>query len=200
MTTAFPAEPITLSYVRQPVEQAEILTEAAGRFGTPLLPQGNLATRYLFIGIVGGAGLSLFLHAYRGLILLPFLGMTPLIEVSDLLTICILPCLLTYLLLMLQFRREARQRLAAMSSRIKPDVVVNVTISAEGIVWDRPGASLRLAWCEISDIAPRLGRIEFDSDAAVSYIPAHAFHNQQEQTVMLQQILALWKRSEPAKP
>jgi hypothetical protein len=200
MTTASRADQITLSYVRQPVEQAEVIVEAAGRFGTPLQQSGNLAARYLFIGIAGGAGLSLFLHAYRGLILLPVLGLTPLIKVSDLLAICILPCFLTYLLLMAQARREARQRLVATAAAIRPDVTVAITITAQGIEWNSPGTSCRLAWTEITDITPRFGRIEFDSDASVAYIPAHAFHNQQEQAAILARIQAFWRPGKTAKP
>lgn len=200
MTTASHADPITLSYVRQPIEEAEVIVEAADRFGTPLQPPGNVAARYLLIGIVGGAGLSLFLHAYRGLILLPILGLTPLIKVSDLLAICLLPCFLTYLLLMIQFRREARQRLIATAARIKPDVTIAVIISGQGIRWASPGTSQQLAWTEITDITPRFGRIEFDSDASVAYIPAHAFHNQQEQAAILARIQAFWRPAETAKP
>jgi hypothetical protein len=199
MTTPRQEKTITLSYVRRPAEEAEVLAGAADRLGRPPQPPGGLTTRYLLIGIVGGAGISLFLHAYRSLILLPFLGLTPLVEVSDLLAICSVPCLAVYLLLTLQLRREARQRIAATAARIRPDISVTVTISPQDIAWEREGASVRLAWNDIGDIAQRHGRIEFDSDASVAYIPGHAFHNQQEQAAMLVRIEALWKPKTPAK-
>lgn len=195
-----PQDIIALSYTRQPAEEAEVLSEAAIRFGTPPQPPGGLTARYLLIGLIGGAGISLFLHAYRSLILLPFLGLTPLIEVSDLLAICALPCLVIYLLLTLQLRREARQRLAAVAARIEPDVMVTVSISKQEIAWEWAGNCLRLSWPQISNIALRYGRIEFDSDATVAYIPAHAFHNQQEQAAELGRIKAFWRPAVAAKP
>jgi uncharacterized membrane protein (DUF485 family) len=190
----------SLSYVRQPGEEAEVLCEAHRRFGLPLVARSGMTSWYLMIGIVGGAALSLFLNIYRSLILLPAFGPTPLIDVSNLILICFFPCLMVYVLMTLYVRRENHLQRTAMATRIRPDATVTVTISPQAIVWERSGATLQLAWAAICDIGERDGRIEFDSDATVHYIPAHAFHNQQEQAAFLERVRGLWQPLDPAKP
>jgi len=190
----------TLSYIRQPGEEAEVIAEAFQRLGQPLLPRGNMTGWYLMVGIVGGAALSLFLNICRSLILLPAFGLTPLVDVSNLILICSVPCLGIYVLMTLYLRREAHMQRTAMMTRIRPDVTVTVTVSPDGISWETSCALVKLSWSKISDIEDRQGRIEFDSDATVHYIPAHAFHNQQEQAAALERIRHLWQPLEPAKP
>lgn len=190
----------TLSYIRQPVEEAEVIHGSVARLGRPLDRTGGMAGWYLTIGILGGAALSLFLNIYRSLILVPTFGLTPLIDVSNLMLICSIPCLGVYVMVSLSLRREAYAQRVAMARRVRPDATVTVTVSPEAIAWERPGAVTRLAWSEVTDIAEREGRIEFDSDATVHYIPAHAFHNKQEQAAVLGRIRNLWQPPAPAKP
>ena len=190
----------TLSYIRQPGEEAEVIIGAFERLGQPLVPRGKMTGWYLMVGILGGAALSLFLNIYRSLILLPAFGLTPLIDVSNLILICLVPCLTVYVLMTLYLRRESHLQRTAMMTRIRPDVTVTVTISPEGVSWEAPGSMTRLAWCKIADIDDRNGRIEFDCDATVHYIPAHAFHNQQEQAAFLERVRRLWQPLDPAKP
>jgi hypothetical protein len=190
----------SLSYLRQPAEEAEVIANAHRRLGQPLAAEGGMSGWYLTIGILGGAALSLFLHVYRSLILLPTFGLTPVIDVSNLILICFVPCLAVYMLTMLHLRRESRLQRIAMAGRVRPDATVTVTVSPDCIAWERPGVASTLAWTAISDIADRDGRIEFDCDVAVHYIPAHAFHNRQEQAAFLERIHALWQPLEPAKP
>lgn len=189
-----------LSYIRQPGEEADVLAEAFQRLGQPLVPRAEKTAWYLMVGILGGAALSLFLNIYRSLILLPAFGLTPLVDVSNLILICSVPCLGLYLLMTLHLRRETHLQRSAMATRIRPDVTVTVTVSPDGMAWDRPGATSRLAWSAICDIAERHGRIEFDSDATVHYIPVHAFRNQQEQAACLERARRLWRPLDPAKP
>jgi hypothetical protein len=191
---------LILSYIRQPGEEAEAMTQAARRLGLPVTPRRNMAGFYLVLGIAGGALLSLFLNVYRSLILVPAFGLTPLIDVPNLALICFFPCLTIYVLLIVYLKREAHLNQAAVASRIRPDVTVTVTVAPDAIVWEWSGAAARMAWNAVSDIAERDGRIEFDSDASVRYIPAHAFHNEQEQAAVLRRVQALWKPSLPAKP
>lgn len=190
----------SLSYLRQPAEEAEVIAGAYRRLGLPLVVEGNMSGWYLTIGILAGAAISLFLHIYRSLILLPAFGLTPVMDVSNLILICFVPCLAVYMLTMLDLRRESRLQRIAMAGRVRPDATVTVTVSPNTIAWDRPGVALTLAWTAISDIADRDGRIEFDCDANVYYIPAHAFHNRQEQAAFLERIHGLWQPLEPAKP
>jgi hypothetical protein len=190
----------TLSYIRQPGEEAEVIAEAFQRLGQPLVPRRGMTGWYLTVGILGGAAISLFLHIYRSLILLPAFGVTPLIDVSNLILICFVPCLSVYVLMSLFLRREAHLQRTAMMTRIRPDVTVTVTVSPDGIAWETSCASTKLSWSKIADIDDRDGRIEFDSDATVHYIPAHAFHNQQQQAAFLERISGLWQPLESAKP
>ncbi|MBZ5762971.1 MULTISPECIES: YcxB family protein [Rhizobium] len=190
----------SLSYIRQPGEEAHVISEAIGRFGHPLTPRASINGWYLMVGVLGGAALSLFLNIYRSLILLPSFGPTPLIDVFNLMLICSVPCLAVCVLMMLSLRREAYLQRSARASRILPDATVMVSVSPEGIAWERPGATTTLAWTMISAIEERHGRIEFDSEATVHYIPAHAFHNRQEQDAVLARIRNLWQPPAPAKP
>lgn len=190
----------TLVYIRQPGEEADVIHEAIARHGRMAGERGGMTGWYLMIGVIGGAALSLFLNIYRSMILLPTFGMTPLIDVSNLMLICSVPCLGVYVLVTLSLRREAYSQRMAMAGRIRPDATVTVTVSTEGVAWERPGAVARFTWSEISAIDERHGRIEFDSDAAVHYIPAHAFHNHQEQVAVLACIRNLWQPASPAKP
>jgi hypothetical protein len=191
---------LTLSYIRQPGEEAEVIAEAFERLGQPLVPRADKTTWYLMVGILGGAALSLFLNIYRSLILLPAFGLTPLIDVSNLILICLAPCLSVYVLMTLYLRREAHLQRTAMMTRIRPDVTVTVMVTPDGIAWETSCALVRLGWSKIADIEDRNGRIEFDCDATVHYIPAHAFHNQQEQAAFLERVRRLWQPLDPAKP
>ncbi|WP_146260095.1 hypothetical protein [Rhizobium tubonense] len=199
MMNALIEDRIVISYVRQPAEHADVMRQAGRRFATTDM-RPSFDGWYLLLGILAGAGLYFFFYAYRRLVLIPLLGLSPTVGTGDILLTCFLPCLLAYALVIIYLRHASTVRLAAMKARIRPDVVVTATISHDGISWDSPGSSLRLDWRSVSDIATRNGRIEFDVDSFVCYIPGHAFRNQQEQAAVLERILAFWAPQEVVNP
>jgi hypothetical protein len=190
---------IVITYIRQPAEHADVMRQAGRRFAAADV-RPRFDGWYLLLGMLGGAGLYFFFYAYRRLVLIPLLGLSPTLETGEILVICLLPCLLAYALLIIYLKHASTVRLAAMKARIRPDVQVTTTISHDGITWESPGSSLRLDWRSVSDIAMRNGRIEFDIDSFVCYIPGHAFHNQQEQAAVLERILAFWAPHEVVNP
>jgi hypothetical protein len=188
---------IVISYIRQPAEHADIMRKAGRR-----LAAGDKRPRfdgwYLLFGILAGAGLYFFFYCYRGLVLIPMFGMSPLVGTGDILLICFLPCLLAYLLVIVYFRYASSVRLTTASERIRADVPVTATITRHGVTWDSPGSCLQLDWHSVSDIADRDGRIEFDVESSVFYIPGHAFRTQREQAAVLERILSFWVPREVA--
>ena len=190
---------IVISYTRQPAEHADVMRQAGRRFAAADT-RPRFDGWYLLLGILAGAGLYFFFYCYRRLVLIPMLGMSPEIGTGDILLICFLPCLLAYALVITYLRYASAARLTAARARIRPDVPVTTTITRGGVTWDSPGSSLHLDWRSVSDIANREGRIEFDIDSFVCYIPGHAFRNQQEQAAVLERILTFWAPQEVANP
>jgi hypothetical protein len=114
--------------------------------------------------------------------------------------IWLVPTLIVYVLVNLYYRWLTRRRLAALRSRIRPDITINVTIRPEGASWNTAHSSMWFAWREITDITSRNGRIEFDLETFVTYIPLSAFSNREEQDAIFSRILGLWRADRAIQP
>ena len=197
MTDGTEAGTIVVSYVRQPAEHAEIMRQAVLRLGSG--PEGRRDGWYLAAGIAAGAVLYGLTQAGRAP---PATGFAAFLPGGSLGLVLLLaaPCLAAWLALALRSRRRTAARLAALRARIRPDLTVTVLLSPGGLSVEWPGASLRFGWEAVLDVALRAGRIEFEMESDICYLPAHAFRNQQEQAAVLQRILAFRQAAAPAKP
>jgi hypothetical protein len=127
-------------------------------------------------------------------------GMPHSLDDSDLLMIWLIPSLLLLAAVAIYSRLATRRRFAAMQARIRPDVVVTVTVTSEGASWTTAQSSVWLGWPEIAAIVDFNGRILFELESFVSFIPTSAFANDEERTAILRQILGLWQAGRTAKP
>jgi hypothetical protein len=192
---------IVVSYVRQPDEHVAVMRQAGRRFAMrrPANAYGRWGSLLLW-AIGGAAGLAGLFHLLRAYFFIPVLGTSPSLDENDLMAIWLVPTLIIYVLIVLYYRWLTRRRLAAMRSRIRPDIAVTVTMTPEGASWDTAHSSMWLAWAEIIDIGRRNGRIEFDLEAFITYIPLSAFSDQEEQDAVFRRILGLWKAERAIQP
>lgn len=195
------SERIVVSYVRQPDEHIAVMRQAGRRFA--MRRPANAYDRwgsFLLWAICGSAGLAGLFHLLRAYLFVPVFGISPLLDENDLMAIWLVPTLIVYVLIVLYYRWLTRRRLAAMRSRIRPDITVTVTMTPEGASWNTAHSSMWLAWGEIIDIGRRNSRIEFDLEAFIAYIPLSAFANQEDQDALFRRILVLWKADRAIQP
>ena len=192
---------IIVSYVRQPDEHIAVMRQA-GRRLTQRRPT-NAFNRWgllLLCAIGGGAGAAALFHVLRTYVYIPLLEIPPSLNEGDLMMIWLIPTLIVYVLINLYYRWLTRRGLAALRARIRPDITITVTIDAEGVSWNTAHSSMWLSWGEISDIGRRNGRIEFDLESFVTYIPTSVFSSQEEQDAAFRRILGLWKAERGIQP
>jgi small-conductance mechanosensitive channel len=201
MTTVLEDDRLILSFVRQPEEHAAVMRQAGRRFGVRRrrnpAEAGGLALLY---AIACGAGIALLFHALRIYVYTPIFDVPSYIDEGTLVFIWLVPTAVLYVLFVLYVRWLTRRRLSMLQARIRPDVTITVTVTPKGASWETAQSSIWLGWSEISDIALRNGRIEFDLESFVTYIPAAAFAGMQQQTAMLKQILGLWRAARAKQP
>ncbi|MGZ9724091.1 hypothetical protein [Rhizobium miluonense] len=192
---------ITLSFVRQPDEHVAIMRQAGRRFALRRPSNAQNATAWFVLSAIGvGAGLPVLFHLLRGYVFIPVFGLSSSIHEADMAIIWLVPTLIVYVLILVYSRWATRRRLATMQSRIRPDVTITVTANADGASWISTNTTIWLGWREIADISRRNGRIEFDLESFVTYIPASAFSNQGEQDAAFARILGFWRAAHPVQP
>lgn len=192
---------ITVSFVRQPSEHIAVMRQAGRRFAAGRSSNAHDAWGwYTLYAIGGGAGLAALFHVLRRYVFAPVLGIPLSITQSDMLIIWFVPTLIIYVLILFYSRWLTRRRLAAMESRIRPGMSVAVTITPEGASWSTAHTSMWFSWCEITNIGHHSGRIEFDLESFVAYIPAAAFATQGEQDAVFGRILGFWQAGQAIQP
>lgn len=192
---------IVVSYVRQPDEHIAVMRQAGRRFA--MRHPANSYERwgsFLLWAIGGSAGLAGLFHLLRAYLFVPVFEISPSVDEGDMMMIWLFPTLIIYVLIVLYYRWLMRRRLAAMRSRIRLDITVTVTMTPEGACWDTAHSSMWLAWAEIIDIGRRSGRIEFDLEAFITYIPLSAFSDQGEQDAVFRRILGFWRAERAIQP
>ncbi|MBM7050367.1 MULTISPECIES: hypothetical protein [Rhizobium] len=200
-TTSADNDRIVVSYVRQPDEHIAVMRRAGRRLAARR--PANAYDRWGLLplwAIGGGAGLAGLFHVLRAYLFVPVFGISPSVDEGEMMMIWLVPTLIVYVLIVLYSRWLTRRRLAAMRSRIRPDITITVTMTPEGASWNSAHTSMWLAWSEITNIGRRDGRIEFDLEAFVTYIPVSAFSNQGEQDAALRRILGFWKAERAIQP
>ncbi len=192
---------VTVSFVRQPAEHVAVMRQAGQRFALRRPRNAQSETAWFFVSaIVVGAALPVFFHLLREYVFIPVFGLSRSIGLGEMAIIWLVPTLIVYALILLYFRWATRRRLRVMQSRLRPDVTVTVTITPEGAAWNSAQTSIWLGWSEILKISRRSGRIEFDTETFVTYIPASAFSDQQAQDAAFARILGLWRAAKPVQP
>ena len=192
---------IVVSYVRRPAEHIAVMQQTGRRF--MVRRPASAFDRWgvlLLCAIGGGGGAAALFHVLRTYFYVPILGISPSLDEGDLMMIWLVPTLIVYVLFLLYYRWLARRRLARMRSRIRPDITVTVAMTPEGASWNTAHSSMWLAWGEIIDIGRRNGRIEFDLESFVTYIPTSVFSDQKEQDAVFGRILGLWKAERAIQP
>lgn len=192
---------LTVSFVRQPAEHVDVMRQAGRRLALRRPARAHDQAAWFFISAIGvGAGLPVLFHLLRAYIFVPVFGMSRSMDLGDMAIIWLIPTLIIYALILIYSRWLARRRLAAMQERIRPDVAITVTITPRGGSWDSAQTSIWLGWPEIRDIGRRSGRIEFDTESFVTYIPTSAFADQAAQDAAFARILGFWRAAKPVQP
>jgi hypothetical protein len=199
--TSEDSDQIIVSYVRQPDEHIAVMRQT-GRRLTQRRPANafNRWGLFLLCAIGGGAGSAALFHVLRTYVYIPVLGISSSVDETDLMMIWLVPTLIVYVLINLYYRWLTRRGLATLRSRIRPDITITVTITPEGASWNTAHSSMWLAWSEITNIGRRNGRIEFDLESFVTYIPTSVFSSQEEQDAAFRRILGLWKAEQAIQP
>lgn len=200
-TTSEDNDRIVVSYVRQPDEHMTVMRQAGRRFAMRRTPKAYDRWGLLLLYAIGAsAGLTGLFHLLRAYIFVPVLGISPSLDESDLMVIWLVPSMVVYVLVNLYYRWLTRRRLAAVRSRIRPDITITVTMTPEGASWNSAHTALSLAWSEITNIGHRNGRIEFDLESMVTYIPTSVFSNREEQDAAFARILGFWQAGRAIQP
>lgn len=201
--TAMPEsdERIAISFVRQPSEHIAVMQETGRRFTArrAVSRYGKLGWA-LLLAIGCGAGVPALFYFLRNDLFIPIFELPASIDTGDIAFIWLVPTLILYVVLVPYFRWLAARRLAAMQSRIRPNITITVVITPEGASWNTQASSMWLAWSEIQDIGRRNDRIEFDLESFVTYIPVSAFADQAEQDAAFARILGFWRAANPVQP
>ncbi|GAC1045729.1 hypothetical protein [Rhizobium sp. No.120] len=192
---------ITVSFIRQPDEHVAVMLRAGRRVArrSPQKAQNEVA--WFFISAIAvGAGLPVLFYLLRRYVYVPVLGLSPSIHEADIAIIWLVPSLMIYALILVYYRWAIRRRRMAMRSRIRPGVVITATADAQGASWASTDIKIWLGWSEIINISRADGRIEFDLESFVTYIPASAFSDQQAQDTAFARILGFWRAANPVQP
>jgi len=192
---------VTVSFMRQPDEHVSVMLRAGRRMArrSPQKAQNEVA--WFFISAIAvGAGLPVLFYLLRRYVYVPVFGLSPSIHEADIAIIWLVPSLMIYALILVYSRWAMRQRRAAMHSRIRPGVTITVTANAEGASWASTDTKIWLGWSEIVNISRADGRIEFDLESFVTYIPASAFSDQKAQDAAFARILGFWRAVNPVQP
>jgi hypothetical protein len=181
---------MSLSFKREPQEHAEIMLEAGRRFMTA--PQTIEPWRIFAGAIALGAVFGLVMEGYRVFILTPLLGIK---DVAPLSVICLqlAPILLIAAGLLFGWARHVRQRRRRLLlARFDHDMFADVDIFKDGIRTSAGPLMVALAWDGIRHITVAFGRIEFEADTFVAYVPERAFTDHQAFQAAARQIRQLW--------
>ncbi|SCB50703.1 hypothetical protein GA0061103_0898 [Rhizobium multihospitium] len=192
---------IVVSFVRQPSEHVAVMWQAGQRLALRHPPNAHNRAAWRFVSAIGvGAGFPVLFYLLRAYVFVPVFGLSPSMDLGDMAIIWLVPTLIIYVLILIYSRWATRRRTATMRSRIRPDVTITVTITSEGGSWNSEHTSIWLGWREIRDIGRRNGRIEFDTESFVTYIPASAFADEAAQQAAFARILGFWRAANPVQP
>jgi hypothetical protein len=182
---------MSLSFERDPQEHVDVMFAAARR-----LAQSNtsvLTSMWMFWFFVYAAGFGLAMELYRRYVLVHLASFST-IPAFNILMLQVLPVfILIWLLLSWHNRIEARRSAKAMADRLERPVFVDVDIYRDGIQAATGKTLVQVDWTIIRDIHVLESRIEFESEAWVSFIPFRAFQGREDYLRRAREIRALWQ-------
>jgi hypothetical protein len=184
---------MSLSFVRDPKEHAQVMLEAGRRFTTPVGP------RYHWQTLLGAAGIgvliALAMELYRSFFLIPVLEIAN-VPPLDVVLAQFLPFLL--LIFLVYFGRarylQGRHR-KALEDRVSASAFVDVDIFEGGIASTVERMQVSMEWAGVRNVYVSDQRIEFECDVFVLYIPARAFADKPTFEKACQDIYTLWRQA-----
>lgn len=182
---------LSLSFARDPSEQADVMLEAGRRMTTSTEPMAAWTGFGIAIGF--GVLVGIVMELYRRFILPLVLGpseVAPLGSVAVQLLPLILLLIALYSVLFVRTKTRRRQ---AIISKLEPGRVVDVDIFAKGVSMSSGKATIEVDWSGVHDIVADSSRIELECEGFVVYIPARAFDGNAAYAAALKDIRHLWR-------
>lgn len=184
---------LSLSFSRDPEEHASAMIEAGRKLAAPTGRVSPWGPFFLMIGI--GVAIGVVMESYRAYVLPSLLGTT---EIAPLPVILLelLPVVLigAALVSIYAVRAGARQR-RSLVSRFDPHVVIDVDIFRQGIGIASGAMTMDIDWTGIRDVITANGRIDFEAEGYMIYIPERAFANHAAYTEGSREIRKLWREA-----
>lgn len=182
---------MSLSFERDPQENAAVMFEAARR--RTRSGASILTGTWLFRFFVYAAAFGLAMELYRRYVLVHLAGLST-IPAFNILMLQVFPVfILIWLLLSWHSRIDRQRSVKALADRLDKHVFVDIDIYRDGIQAATGKTLVQMNWTAIRDISVLEGRIEFESEAWVSFIPLRAFQDRQDYLRRAKEIQALWR-------
>jgi len=182
---------MSLSFERDPQEQADVMLEAGHRFMAP--PGARYGWPMFFGALAFGVAIGLIMEIYRRFVLAPLLGSAD-IAPLNIIVLQLLPfLLLIFALLYGRARYITRKRRQALIDRVEPGLFVDTDIFRDGVRTSTGAVTVALEWTAIRNVLIHKTRIEFEGEAFTVYIPERAFSGRTAFEAAAERIRALWQ-------
>ena len=181
---------LSLSFTRDPKEHADVMFETGRRMMTSTDPLSAWAGFGVAIGF--GAIVGIVMELHRRFVLPLILGPS---EIAPLGTVIVqlLPLILLILALYaILYVRVARSRRRALTSRLEPNLVIDVDIFSQGIATSSGQFSVEIDWPAVRNILLEGNRIEIECESFSLYLPERAFANRAAFTEAARELRKLW--------
>ncbi|MBX9457472.1 MAG: hypothetical protein KL863_16480 [Rhizobium sp.] len=184
---------LSLSFIRDPREHADMMLEAGRRMTTATNPFSAWAGVGVMVGF--GAIVGISMEVYRRQVLPLVVDPAQTAPLSTALLQFLPLIVLTGLLYVVLFIRIVRQRQKALISRLAPGLVVDVDIFTKGIISSSGQFTVMIDWPAIRDIFVEDDRIEIESEGILIYAPVRAFPNRAAFNAAAREIRDLWREA-----
>jgi hypothetical protein len=190
-----PYEPSTrvlsVSFVRDPAEQADVTVEAGRRWMTGADTLSTGAGVGIAVGFGAVAGLVMEIH--RRFVLPLVLGSSDTVPLGTM-AVQLLPLILLLGALFAWLHRRAQRRWRqAMTSRLTPGCIVDVDLYSQGVSMSGGQTIIEIDWEAVRDVIADKNRIEIECEGFVVYVPARAFDGVAAYAQAVKDIRQLWR-------
>jgi hypothetical protein len=182
---------LSLSFARDPSEQADVMLEAGRRMMTSTEPLSAWTGFGIAIGF--GAVVGIVMEIHRRFLLPLVLGPS---EIAPLGTVVmqLLPLVLLLAVLYATLHvRTRRSRREAIIARLQPDQVVDVDVFLKGVSMSGGHTTIDVDWPAVKQIIVDDARVELECESFVVYIPARAFDGNISYAEAVKEIRKLWR-------
>lgn len=184
---------LSISFVRDPEEHADVIVEAGRRMFASPEPSDGGTTFLITIGF--GALVGIVMEIHRRFILPLVLDPSRIAPFGPV-TLQLLP--LIFLLVALYFflqRRQAKRNRSALRSRLQPALFIDVDIFTKGVAISGGHAAAEVDWPAVRNIFVVGNRIEIEGEDFVTYIPARAFSDREALIAAAKKIRNVWREA-----